>query len=97
MIIDFLFRIIVIEFIFCILWDFLWFSCLFSTYLQGVIDAAKETRKLADKRERITQSLTKLRDGAAKADYESKVPEEVRAANLEKVRYALCTVRVFYR
>ena len=52
---------------------------------QGLIDADKELGKLQDKKSKLETHLGKLKEGAAKPDYENKVPETVRQQNFEKV------------
>lgn len=53
--------------------------------LKGLIDPAKEISKLQQKQEKLTGQLTKLKEAIAVENYESKVPEEVRKANSEKL------------
>ena len=53
--------------------------------MQGLIDAAKEIKKLEDKKTRLQNQHKKLTETAAKPDYETKVPENVRKQNTEKV------------
>lgn len=54
-------------------------------FLQGLIDPEKELVKLSKKEEFLQQSITKLEQTLSMADYESKVPEDVRQANSEKL------------
>jgi len=44
---------------------------------------------LAKKREQLQSSVSKLEKDASKPDYESKVPEDVRIANKEKLAAAI--------
>ena len=53
---------------------------------QGLIDATKEVGKLQEKQGKLQSQLEKLKQSVAKPDYESKVPENVRQQNTEKVR-----------
>ena len=53
--------------------------------MQGLIDAEKEIAKLGDKRTKLSNQLKKLQEAAAKPDYVTKVPENVRTQNTEKV------------
>lgn len=57
--------------------------------LQGLIDPAKELAKLAKRREMLHNTVSKLEKDASKADYEVKVPEDVRAANKEKLEASI--------
>lgn len=57
--------------------------------LQGLIDPSKELAKIAKKQEQLNTTVTKLEKDASKADYESKVPEDVRVANKEKLDAAI--------
>ena len=54
-------------------------------YLQGLIDATKEVKKLEDKKTRLQGQFKKLEEAAAKPDYTTKVPENVRTQNATKV------------
>jgi valyl-tRNA synthetase len=54
--------------------------------LQGLIDLGKEVTKLESKFDKLTSQVKKLEETAGKADYEKKVPEDVRSQNTEKVR-----------
>jgi valyl-tRNA synthetase len=56
---------------------------------QGLIDPSKELIKLAKRQEQLNTTVSKLEKDASKADYESKVPEEVRVANKEKLDAAI--------
>merc|ERR1712106_841806 len=53
--------------------------------LRGLIDPVKEVEKLEKKRIALLSTIEKLEKAASVADYESKVPEEVRKANKEKL------------
>lgn len=53
--------------------------------IQGIIDVPKEIGKLNGKKERLSGQLQKLKDASAKDDYTTKVPEEVRQQNSQKV------------
>ena len=50
-----------------------------------MIDADKEIAKLGDKKTKLSNQLKKLQEAAAKPDYITKVPENVRTQNTEKV------------
>ena len=50
-----------------------------------MIDASKELAKLEKKKETLLQSIKKLEQAIATKDYTTKVPEEVRNSNLEKL------------
>lgn len=54
--------------------------------LKGFIDIQKETERLNAKREKIEGPLLKLKASTEANDYNEKVPEEVRAANSERLR-----------
>lgn len=54
-------------------------------WLKGLIDITKEVGKLEEKKSKLDGQLNKLQEAAAKADYETKVPENVRQQNKEKV------------
>jgi len=53
--------------------------------LKGLIDPAKEMEKLGKKRAALEQTVGKLKKAVQVADYETKVPEDVRRANKEKL------------
>jgi len=53
--------------------------------LRGLIDPAKEIEKLEKKRSALIQQKEKLKKAAQIPDYETKVPEDVRKANTEKL------------
>ena len=54
-------------------------------FIQGIIDVPKEISKLNGKKDRLAGQLQKLKDAASKEDYTTKVPEEVRQQNSQKV------------
>ena len=60
-----------------------------------MIDADKEVAKLEEKKNKLGLTLKKLQDAVAKPDYESKVPENVRKQNTEKVREVVTSLRTF--
>ncbi|XP_014261778.1 valine--tRNA ligase [Cimex lectularius] len=53
--------------------------------LKGLIDPEKEIAKLEKKKSILVQSVAKLEQLMASKDYESKVPEDVRLSNVEKL------------
>merc|ERR1712106_900015 len=53
--------------------------------LKGLVDPAKEIEKLTKKRAALRQTVEKLVKAAKVPDYMTKVPEDVRKANQEKV------------
>ena len=53
--------------------------------LQGLIDFGKEATKLQDKKNKLEDQRKGLEKAAEKADYITKVPENVRQQNTEKV------------
>jgi len=53
--------------------------------LKGLIDPAKEVEKLNKKKAALQQTVEKLQKAMEVADYATKVPEEVRTANTEKL------------
>lgn len=53
---------------------------------QGLIDTSKEVEKLKKKSDLLTQTVEKLNKAMNVADYEIKVPEDVRSANKEKLK-----------
>jgi len=53
--------------------------------LKGLIDPAKEIEKLTKKRSALQQTVEKLQKAALVPDYLTKVPEDVRTANKEKL------------
>jgi valyl-tRNA synthetase len=59
--------------------------CYLTLFLQGLIDIKKEVSKLDDKRSKLNVQLKKLFETINGNDYVSKVPENVRNQNSEKV------------
>lgn len=57
----------------------------FISNLQGSIDVDKELQKLQKSEDSIQQNIVKLEKAMTVPSYESKVPEEVRIANTEKL------------
>jgi valyl-tRNA synthetase len=53
--------------------------------LQGLIDPAKELEKLQKKQDQLEQQVSKLKQAMAASDYGTKVPEEVRLSNIDKL------------
>lgn len=53
--------------------------------LKGLIDPVKEVEKLTKKKAALHQAVEKLKKAMEIKDYESKVPEDVRKANKEKL------------
>ena len=53
--------------------------------LKGLIDPAKEVEKLTKKKAAMQLAVEKLKKAMEIKDYESKVPEDVRKANKEKL------------
>ncbi|PVD22509.1 hypothetical protein C0Q70_18323 [Pomacea canaliculata] len=53
--------------------------------LKGVIDVDKEVTKLEGKKDTLGKQLKKLQDASTVPDYQTKVPEEVRTQNSEKM------------
>jgi valyl-tRNA synthetase len=51
-----------------------------------LIDTSKEVEKLKKKSDLLTQTVEKLNKAMNVADYEIKVPEDVRSANKEKLK-----------
>ncbi|CAG2054897.1 unnamed protein product [Timema podura] len=60
-------------------------KCEVHLLLKGLIEPAKELSKLVKKREALEQQVTKLNQAMSAADYEAKVPVEVRQTNSEKL------------
>ena len=52
---------------------------------KGIIDIDKELVKLAGKKEKLNQQIASMKKDTSKDDYETKVPEDVRLKNQEKV------------
>ena len=53
--------------------------------LKGLIDPTKEVEKLNKKKSALQQTVDKLKKAMEVKDYDSKVPEDVRTANKEKL------------
>ena len=53
--------------------------------LKGIIDPSKEVEKVQKKQDLLKNQLEKLRKSMQIKDYETKVPEEVRKSNSEKL------------
>ena len=53
--------------------------------LKGLIDPTKEVEKLNKKKSALQQTVDKLKKAMEVKDYDSKVPEDVRNANKEKL------------
>ena len=53
--------------------------------LKGLIDPVKEVEKLNKKKTALQGTVDKLKKAMEVKDYESKVPEDVRKANKEKL------------
>ncbi|XP_052095273.1 valine--tRNA ligase-like [Mytilus californianus] len=53
--------------------------------LKGIIDISKEISKLNGKKDTLSGQLQKLKDTTAKEDYTTKVPEDVRQKNSQKM------------
>ena len=51
---------------------------------QGLVDPAKERERLEKRRAQLDATLEKLSAQMALADYETKVPQDVRTANTDK-------------
>lgn len=51
-----------------------------------MIDTSKEVEKLKKKRDLLTQTVEKLNKAMSVADYETKVPEDVRILNKDKLK-----------
>ncbi|XP_070532577.1 valine--tRNA ligase-like [Ptychodera flava] len=60
-------------------------KCEVHLLLKGMIDMAKEVTKLEQKVEKLVAQQTKLQNAAKIEDYETKVPENIRQANAEKL------------
>lgn len=59
--------------------------CDMDVFSQGLIDPVKETEKLLKKQDTLSQQVSKLEQAMVAPDYETKVPEEVRQSNSEKL------------
>jgi len=61
-------------------------KCVVYLILKGLIDATKELAKLEKKKDGLQQTIKKLEQAMGAKDYQSKVPEEVRTSNSEKLQ-----------
>ena len=53
---------------------------------KGLVDVDREIQKLEAKKEKVSAKLQKLNEAISARDYLTKVPENVRQGNDEKVR-----------
>ncbi|XP_052873489.1 valine--tRNA ligase-like [Anopheles cruzii] len=60
-------------------------QCVVHLMLNGLIEVDKEIEKMIKKRETLTQTVAKLQQPMSVSNYTSKVPEDVRKANQEKL------------
>ncbi|XP_059608612.1 valine--tRNA ligase [Phlebotomus argentipes] len=60
-------------------------QCEVHLLLKGLIEVEKEIAKMEKKREQLMSTVSKLSQLISSADYQTKVPEEVRASNAEKL------------
>lgn len=60
-------------------------QCEVHLLLKGLIQVDKELQKLEKKKVQLEQTVEKLKKAAEASDYDSKVPAEVRQANVEKL------------
>lgn len=60
-------------------------ACIVHLLLKGLIEADKEVEKLNKKKDNLSSTVGKLEQAMGAADYETKVPEEVRKNNKEKL------------
>ncbi|XP_067129943.1 valine--tRNA ligase [Centruroides vittatus] len=60
-------------------------KCEANLLLKGTVDFAKEIERLEQKKEKLQSQLVKSKTLYSSSDYESKVPEEIKAANIEKI------------
>lgn len=60
-------------------------QCEVHLLLKGLIDAEKEVEKLAKKKDQLGQTVSKLQQAMAVADYTTKVPENVQQSDKEKL------------
>lgn len=51
-----------------------------------MIDTTKEVEKLKKKSDLLTQTVEKLQKSMSVADYDTKVPDDVKTANKEKLK-----------
>lgn len=54
-----------------------------------MIDTTKEVEKLKKKSDLLSQTVEKLQKSMSVADYNTKVPDEVKTANKEKLKQSL--------
>lgn len=54
-----------------------------------MIDTTKEVEKLKKKNDLLSQTVEKLQKSMSVADYDSKVPDDVKTANKEKLKQSL--------
>ncbi|XP_058834908.1 valine--tRNA ligase [Topomyia yanbarensis] len=60
-------------------------ACIVHLLLKGLIEVDKEIDKLGKKRDNLTSTVGKLEQAMAASDYCTKVPEDVRTANQDKL------------
>lgn len=60
-------------------------ACQAFMHLKGLVDTGKESERLLSKEEKIGAQLAKLKEAMAMADYETKVPEDVKTGHQEKL------------
>ncbi|XP_065085504.1 valine--tRNA ligase [Ochlerotatus camptorhynchus] len=60
-------------------------ACVVHLMLKGLIEVDKEVEKLSKKKENLSSTVGKLEQAIGAADYDNKVPEEVRKNNQEKL------------
>lgn len=60
-------------------------ACQAFMHLKGLVDTAKESERLQSKEEKIGVQLTKLKEAMTIADYDTKVPEDVKTGHQEKL------------
>ena len=60
-------------------------QCIVHLLLKGLVEADKEIEKLGKKQEMLKQTISKLEQAMSSADYEAKVPLDVRTTNKEKL------------
>lgn len=60
-------------------------ACVVHLLLKGLIEVDKEVEKLNKKKDNLSSTVGKLEQAMGAADYETKVPEEVRNNNREKL------------
>ncbi|XP_065342527.1 valine--tRNA ligase isoform X2 [Cloeon dipterum] len=64
-------------------------KCEVHLVLQGIIDPAKELVKISKRREQLQSTVSKIQKDMDKADYQTKVPEDVQLSNKEKLEAAI--------